>query len=155
MRNIYSKSEALCNKTFTVILCIFSIILLMLSLSLDTFNKIFYTTFTITFCTIGFLLTLKNKTLKHLWNLSSTSFVINLFLRLLGCIDVSCFILTSLSAPAMMSAISRLSLQIFFDGIIKPAHDQRKRYERYARQHNHNNHGYRDKRHSNYRHRKF
>ena len=155
MRNIYSKSEALCNKTFTTILCIFSIILLLLSLSLDTFNKIFYTTFIITFCTIGFLLTIKNKTLKHLWNLSSTSFVINLFLRLFGCIDVSCFILTSLSAPVMMSAVSRLSLQLFFDGIIKPAHDQRKRYERYTRRHDHNNRGYRDKSRSNYRRRKF
>lgn len=140
MRNIYSKSEAFLNKSFTTLLVILSIILYLLSLSLDNLAKFYYNTFIIISIVVSICCTVESKTLKHAWHIFTITFFINLFLKLFGCIDFYCFLITILSAPTMSSAASRLTLQIFFDGVIKPAHNQRKRYERYQNRRNRRNH---------------
>ena len=141
MRNIYSKSEALCNKFFTKILTIFSIIFILLSLSLDGFNYLFFNLCVIFSVIVNAVYSSKGRISNVWWSVTVLVTCVSLFLRIFCVITFGCFLLSILTTLVAGKTAGRISTQLYYDNIIKPAHIERKRYRR--RQKNHNRHAHR------------
>jgi hypothetical protein len=130
LRNIYSKSEALCNKFFTKILMIFSIIFILLSLSLDGFNYLFFNLCVIFSVTVNAVYSSKGRISDVWWSVTVIVSCVSLFLRIFCVINFGCFLLSILTTLVAGKAAGRISAQLYYDNVIKPAHIERKKYRR-------------------------
>ena len=130
MNNIYSKSEALCNKLFTKLLIILSIIFILLSLSLNGFDYIYFSTATFITIVVCCVSSPRGKINNSWLNMTVIVFCVSLFLRIFNAISANTFIITILATPIIGRVSTCIAIQLYYDKVIKPAHYQRKRWER-------------------------